>query len=46
MIVTDLNKASINELESINRALDITYEINDGRIVDTKIEKNKEENKK
>ena len=43
MIVTDLNKASINELESINRALDIAYEINDGRIVDTKIEKNKEE---
>ena len=45
MIITDLNLANINELESINRALDITYEINDGIIVDTKIEKNEEETK-
>lgn len=42
MIVTDCNKCSINELESINRALNIAYEINDGEIVNTKVE-NKEE---
>ena len=33
MIITDLNLANINELESINRALNITFKINDGKIV-------------
>jgi hypothetical protein len=42
MIVTDCNKCSINELEVINRTTNIVFEINDGEIVNTKVE-NKEE---
>lgn len=44
MIVTDCNDMSVSELESLNKAMNITYVINDGKIVDTKIEKQEEVN--
>lgn len=39
MIITDMNKMGIEELEAIHDCLGIGYEINDGKIVGSVYEK-------